>query len=222
MSPQPAESRRERNRRLKIEAALEAALKLIEADGLEGLTIGGLARELDWATGAMYRYFESKDALLVALQARIVRQYEAESREALAHETDVLVTLVRLACHYHDYFSNHRGQFALVALSLSHPRQLIDDATGAQHFAQVLQMLQGIVARFEAAVAAGALSKGDSIRRMLVFWSSIMGVMQVGKLRRLSPEFIDTRILVRNVITALLVGWGADAGAVETAFDTWS
>ncbi|MFT5432112.1 MAG: AcrR family transcriptional regulator [Myxococcota bacterium] len=219
MSTAPTEGRRARNRRLKTDSALETALEIIEAEGIEGLTIGALARRLDWAMGAMYRYFPSKDALLVGLQARIVSQYEVESRAALASTDDPLIALVRLAQHYQAYFSRHRGQFALIAMSLSHPKQLIDDTTGAEHFASVLRMLQSIVARFEAARIEGRLGDGDSAQRLLVFWSAIMGVMQLGKLARLSPDMIDTRALIRNAVGSLLVGWGASAEAVNAAFE---
>jgi hypothetical protein len=105
-------------------------------------------------------------------------------------------------------------------MSLSHPKQLIDDATGAEHFASVLQMLQSIVTRFEQARTEGRLADGDSAQRLLVFWSAIMGVMQLGKLARLSPELIDTRALIRNAVASLLVGWGASVEAVNAAFDT--
>ena len=69
---------REKRREATIERIVDTALHLLETEGYEGLTIQRLAKELGYAVGALYRYFRSKDALLVALpKAKTVEDFEA-------------------------------------------------------------------------------------------------------------------------------------------------
>ena len=72
----PAERRRQRVR----EAILEAAERLFADEGPEALSIRRLADEIDYSPAAIYKYFESKDALLDVLKegffARIVEQID--------------------------------------------------------------------------------------------------------------------------------------------------
>jgi TetR/AcrR family tetracycline transcriptional repressor len=53
--------------KLSRELILEAAGRLIEKDGLDGLSMRRLAQELDVWPMSVYRYFQDKDALLDAL-----------------------------------------------------------------------------------------------------------------------------------------------------------
>jgi TetR/AcrR family tetracycline transcriptional repressor len=53
--------------KLSRELILEAAGRLIEKDGMDGLSMRRLAQELDVWPMSVYRYFQDKDALLDAL-----------------------------------------------------------------------------------------------------------------------------------------------------------
>ena len=75
--------RRERKRKAKIAQILNVAMDLVVKGGLESLTIHAIARELDWAVGATYRYFDSKDAIFVALQAQAISEYRQHCLSAL-------------------------------------------------------------------------------------------------------------------------------------------
>jgi AcrR family transcriptional regulator len=68
----PRDRRRERNRR----QILDSAFALVADGGLDALTINGLARAVDYTPGALYRYFPSRDALVVALQLEVQRQFQ--------------------------------------------------------------------------------------------------------------------------------------------------
>lgn len=76
-----------------VDALLEAAAQVLEADGLEGFNTNAVARRAGASIGTLYQYFPSKDALTLALLLREDRAFhEAASatltlptcREALA------------------------------------------------------------------------------------------------------------------------------------------
>ena len=59
-------------RRAQVDDILAHATELALAGGLEGVTIHGLAKAMDYTPGALYRYFPSKAELLAALHLRLV------------------------------------------------------------------------------------------------------------------------------------------------------
>ncbi len=63
---------REQRREEMSERIVETALRVLGDEGFEAVTIQRLAGELGCAVGALYRYFKSKDALLVAVLRRIM------------------------------------------------------------------------------------------------------------------------------------------------------
>lgn len=53
-----------------VEAILEAAFQLLEADGVEALTTNHIAERAGVSIGTLYQYFRGKQAILVALAQR--------------------------------------------------------------------------------------------------------------------------------------------------------
>ena len=64
--------------KLSRERILDAAGRLVENDGLEGLSMRRLAQELDVWPMSVYRYFQDKDALLDALAGNAVASVGAD------------------------------------------------------------------------------------------------------------------------------------------------
>lgn len=56
------------------EATVEAALKIIDEDGLESLSLPRLAREMNVRAPSLYHHFSDKDAILAAVSREIVRK----------------------------------------------------------------------------------------------------------------------------------------------------
>ena len=209
LSPKRRETRARKTRLI-----VQAALALVE-QGLEGLTIQRLAKELGWATGALYRYFPSKDALLGELQRVVIRQYGEDLATILADsrasELSDLGRIYVAGRHYQHWFLQRRGAFVLVAGVLGDPRHLLPDAEGLQVMEEVVRVLSQLRALFEQCSATGRLRTGPANDRTLVFWSTAQGTTQLHKLSRFAPEEIVPARLLRTSVQALLLGWGADA-----------
>lgn len=58
---------------------LDAALEILERDGLGGVSMRALARALEVDPMALYHYFEDRDALLAAAAARAYRGLDADA-----------------------------------------------------------------------------------------------------------------------------------------------
>lgn len=214
----PATDRRSRKQAAKAEVILETALTIVEAGGIEALTIQRLAAELDCVVSAVYRYFPSMSALHAELQRRIVLEYDAALARVLAEDrSSALSKLVMTAHHYFAWFLARPAHLAIIATSLSDPRRLLDDELAARVFEPIASLLARVTSLFEDARTARELSPGDAPERTLIYWSMLQGVMQLRKLDRLQFAAIDHDALLPHALRTVLVGFGADPRRVRRA-----
>lgn len=204
-------------------------MQIAEKDGIEALTIGRLAEQLGVAAGAIYRYFGSKDAVLAGLQTDAVQHLgaqlvaRAQAATALcAHrrvrpEIASLLQLLAAADTYSLVAEREPARYRLFALMLADPRVLVDDREGARVLETAAPVLSHVAMLFSAAVAAGALSPGESLPRGVLFWAGLQGVMQLGKLDRLAPGLFAPAHRMPAMAVTLLAGWGADAQKLSRA-----
>ena len=175
-------SRRDRRHDARRSQFLAAARAVAEQDGLDALTIKGLARRLDCAVGTMYTYFPSKGALLAALQADAIERL-AEVYDGAAGRLEQLVAdldpdgraLARLVAF---------GRFIIVAERRMpeefHLQQQLLAATGVadvDHVDEVVPVAFALLARpqglLEDGVARGVLAPGESFDRTVSWVAAV-------------------------------------------------
>ena len=199
-------------------------------EGLEALTLQRVARELGLVTTAIYRYFPSKDALLAALQRRAVQTIHghftavlAELRTRLASrklapEIAALAPILAAARAYVELPRTHPETFRLVSLMLGDTRMLIADEEALRTAPLVVAFLGDIHGLFAHAVEAKAIAREHAPERCtLVLWSTLHGLAQLEKLRRLAPGSPDALSLADSATCALLRGFGAEPADVTRA-----
>ncbi len=84
-------ARRPEHKRERREAILAAARRLLDANGVEGATLSAIAREAGLSKANCYRYFESREAILLAVilvEARAWTGEIAARLEALSGRND--------------------------------------------------------------------------------------------------------------------------------------
>lgn len=85
--PGPPGGKRDRNRRKRTRALLDAGLELFLVRGIENVTIDEIAKRAKMAKGSFYRYFKSKEELVDALIEPLMNTASAAfdgCKEALA------------------------------------------------------------------------------------------------------------------------------------------
>ena len=202
-------------------------MRLIAERGFDGLTMQQLARELDYAPAALYRYFDSKDELVALLQARAIAELRRDfelSRQRWAERLPrderiaALVELLLAARFYRRLRSRSPRVFHLLSVTLADPRKLVDEVASSVVAPPMMSVLSLVGILFEAAARVGALTDAHSaLERTILFWSSAHGVMMLHKLERLAPGDIDTTTLNETLTTTLLAGWGATSSNLATA-----
>jgi AcrR family transcriptional regulator len=224
--------RRERAREAKRQRILLAAGEVIDRDGLPGLTMQAVADQIDCAVGTLYTAYESKAALLVALEADAVDRLEesyrtarAEWEEPLGEEDleDDLVAVVQLLA-YGGFLAAASVVFRDEVTLVRHLLGEVDARTpplersAARDLAPVVhRLLDPPLARLGEAVAAGAISGADGPARAIGWVAGLLGVLRLERLAPVDRHLFRAAVLGRHLTEDLVVGWGAERDAVDVA-----
>jgi AcrR family transcriptional regulator len=215
----PVSPRRARRRAARTDAFLDAAMRIVDRVGIEGLTVALLAAEVDAAVGALYRYFPGKDDLLAALQARALETLVLEMRRVRSRSPlDRLVKIVGVVATLPDRDpQRHR----LLDELLSAPAPVYEAARARaldEHLARALGVVEEALA---AAAAAALVAPGDAALRTRVLWALVHGASHLRKRDRLEPPALRQRRVERAALEAVLVGFGAERARVVAALRAW-
>lgn len=119
-----AEARRERGRQEMRAAILDAAGRLIATEGVDGLTIRAVAQAVGYSAGALYEYFDSKEAILVSLYFDGADGLGAQCERAVAElppSADAVDALHALGRAYRAYALENTELYRLVFAGFKTP-----------------------------------------------------------------------------------------------------
>ena len=204
-------------------------MTLVMKDGIDLFTIRRLSDELDCAVGGVYRYFPSKDALIAALQCRVLDELGAAfetcrtecagriATSALDETTGALLQLLEAGALYCERYGSTPETAYLIGRLIGDPRIVLSDAEAQSVIARAMPLFSALASLIEAAQSCGALDAGVSTDRAVTYYAALQGVLQLQKLSRLQPGLLDHEKLVREVSVTLLRGWGAEQQALDEA-----
>ncbi|GAA0911250.1 TetR/AcrR family transcriptional regulator [Virgisporangium aurantiacum] len=107
-------SRRDRLRAATLSEILETARRLLVADGLPAVTLRAISREMGMTAPALYRYYDSLDALLESLSIALFEECIGHVEAAVAEQKDVASKLGVACREFRRWSLAHRAEFALM------------------------------------------------------------------------------------------------------------
>ena len=175
--------------------------------GIDALTMPALARELDAAVGGIYRYFDGKQALLVALQSRAIRVYSERLDQALEAAQTPRDEVLAAWTAWRRFAVEQPELHGLIDAGLSDPRQLLDD-DDAHAVQQALDpVLERVAASIQAAQDAGTLSAGDARLRAYALWAALHGVDHFRKRDPRLPAAFHSDRVAEVLVDSIVGGW---------------
>jgi|GEM_PF-500672 len=204
----------------KRQSYLSEAMGLVVQDGMEGLTIARLAARMDASVGAVYRYFPSKEALLVGLQELAIADFHGFMQRRLSELAPRLASasphargLARIMIAFGSYIEHAESSprpHRLVDAFLSFPEAVLSDAEarsiGERLLSPILGAFAGLLGE---AVASGTIDAGDDHQRTQLAWAYVHGLDHFRKLDRINPAALHLRSLLPLARAGLLRGFGA-------------
>lgn len=212
---------RAHRRQKRLRSIKDAALELVVDDGVDGFSVHKLADRVDLTAGALYRYFSSKDEILIAVQTDVLAEFDRflESLQSRQSKEPVLHRIAGICRGYAALADLQPQRFALIAQLVAVPQQVFDDAAVAPVAERTMSMLGRLAEIVRDAQDTGVLGEGNAERRAVVAWASIHGVVERRKLARFAPTVFDVEGLLDELLFTLLVGWGAETRAARAAVD---
>jgi AcrR family transcriptional regulator len=219
--------RRRDERDARVDWILDEALDVAINEGLAALTTPRLAKRLDYTPAAFYRYFPSKDALIVALEARTAERFYALFFERLARARDALpprrdpparaalAEIALLVRTYADLAAAHPQHFRLVSVLVTGERSWIHGNAAEQLRNLVLPRVVEVIGYYQRAEDVGALAPGNAARRAMVMWLSVHAVLATKPLAAGHPQLLDLGAIRHEAVRSLLLGWGAKPKDVD-------
>jgi AcrR family transcriptional regulator len=146
---------RQARSRATLERALQAGVEILKEGDWEAFTVAEVCRRANVAMGSLYSRFPTKQALLLAVQARLIAEFAEEEQAIFADPSwdalDPPQTIARAVREVGGFFNRHRAALAvLMARGSQDPAiALKGGATarrlGAQLEARLLARAAGIV-----------------------------------------------------------------------------
>jgi len=181
-------------------ALLDAAERIVEADGLPALSVRGVADDVGTTTRAVYSVFGSKDGLLVALGARAWEMLRAALAE-LATTEDPAADLVEAGVGVFRRFAI--GHPILFRIGVQ--RTLASPEVATQFEAARLEALAGLEAKVTRLYDAGLLGQRTVRDASCGFHALCEGLAALELRGVLTPG--DEERIWRGDLTALIAGF---------------
>lgn len=180
---------------------LDAALVILDRDGLTGLTIAAVAKDAGVATGTIYHRFKDRHALIVGAQDRFLNRLEEQLLNASAPVLRItgnekfLQRLIELVA---EIFGTHRNAFRAFMMTYTDDPLLRSRGTeSSRRFAEFVT--DALVARFEC-----SREVADSAYR-LMYADAVLGTLFSPDELSRSPASTRQRLThIKEAIGALL------------------
>ena len=186
-------------------ALLDGALRLVEDQGAEALTLRAAARRAGVSQAAPYRHFADKQALLAAVAEEGFRALtDAMRRAAAAQAAGALARFRALGLAYVEFASTHPAHFRVMF-----GREVADRSAYPPLQAAALETFGLLVEAVAECQRAAFVRAGDPEALALSAWSTVHGLSALlvdGQLEALSEK--GAAALAQGVTETLFLGLG--------------
>lgn len=95
---------------------IDAAGKILTSSGVKGLTIKNMAKKMQFSESAIYRHFESKEAIIIAMLNYLAESMDEQLANTVHLNEAADAKLIRMFKNRFDFFKKH-PHFAVAVFS---------------------------------------------------------------------------------------------------------
>ncbi|ELP64226.1 TetR/AcrR family transcriptional regulator [Streptomyces turgidiscabies] len=195
--------RRERLRAQTLQEIEDVSFAIIDADGVQALSIAALARSMAMSAPAVYRYFPSRDALVAHLVTLSYQQLAAAMSQAVEGSRKAPRTRVRLVVTaYRDWALRYRRRYGM--LFGERAGDLPDEVTTQTPLDQAMAFLIDLLVAVQDTAPADSTSGDRTLDGQLRRWARSQGRPDVTPGVALAANLIWTR--VHGIVSLELTG----------------
>ena len=232
--------RRERTRIARRQQFLQAALDIVANEGIGPLTMQRVSDATDTSTGAVYRYFPTKNSLFAAMQAESIERLIASYSESLARldstieaadiddRTRALTRVAFSPLWFISCSTTLPQEFRLLQMLMFDMREYVGIEEGLRVLPIGLVLLEAIGTALDEAADLGALDQAQtSLERVICWGVALAALVEASRLSPYDAELLGAGAaggdvftgdhLTRSLSMSLLLGWGADRDELARA-----
>jgi AcrR family transcriptional regulator len=187
-------------------ALVDAAVNLVETEGVDALTLRGAARKAGVSQAAPYRHFADKQALLAAVAEEGFRSLTEDMRRASARcEEDPLGHFRALGQAYVEFALAHPAHYRVMFGHAGVDRRTHSSLASAAN--ETFGLLAAAIRRCQ---QTGLVRPGDPEELALAVWSATHGLASLvieGQLMATHERPLDT--LIQFVMANIFFGLGS-------------
>ncbi len=150
-------SRKEREYLAHREEILSAAEKVFAAKGFFSTTMSDIAREAEFGTGSLYKYFKSKEDLYFTLIDEKVEEINGPVKAELSHKTPAVERIKKVLGLQFEFFERNRDFFRIYASERTRFEWTVKDELGKDLHEKMVAYIH---------LLAGVMRAGDRGRRV--------------------------------------------------------
>jgi AcrR family transcriptional regulator len=170
--------RKEREKKQRVDAILEAAQHVLKQKGMEAATVNDVAKQAELGKGTLYLYFNSKEEILVALCSEALEELHDSFVKAAQKQKTGIEKVNALGYAYFDFYKKYPLKFQLINY-LNHNTGNDDSV----HLQSCLQSAQKTIGFMVHCLIQGMEDKSiskhiDPLQTALLLWSSSTGIIQ--------------------------------------------
>jgi len=171
--------RREERKAALRRRILEAAKEIFFRDGFMDANLDEIAELAGVAKGTLYRYFDNKAQIYLAVLSRNAQRFEKKLQAALDPNAQPLEALVRVSRFYFQHYVENPDYFQIFwaienqAVIGELPREVVDEVT--RLWGESLAKLAGII---EQGVREGVFSPCDAWEVASILWTLANGIIR--------------------------------------------
>lgn len=156
------------------ESLIETALEMVEDEGVESITLRELTTRLGTSRSALYRHFDSKEALIQELISAAFEQFDNVITPTLLQKEFDVVT--RLSNMGHAYIGFALSKPAIFRMIFGHEFQETREENCDMNDESQKTGFHSLVALLVEGQESGIFKKDDPILQATVVWSMIHGL----------------------------------------------
>ena len=202
------------NRQRKMAEIRETALEIILESGIEQLSMHEVARRRGVTVGALYRYYDSKQDLVVQLELECLASLRsllsklAPPMHAQVASLELAKTsLLQIVESYRDALARQPAYGRLISGILATPIPVLNPTDRSGAVQKMFDVLSIPCECIEWLRCEGIFSSGDSMARALTLWVTVHGLLQLRKMEPISNGRIDVDDLLRQAVFDSVSGW---------------
>ncbi len=175
------QERRELEKQMRRSQILDAARKLLFLNGIENISIAGIAKEAELGVGTIYFHYKNKEEIFIALQQEGLSVLFGIIRQVAEQEIPCDEKLRQIADAYYAFSQSQPEYYSIINYFLSSPKIFFTPDQKQEVDTAGSRILEIIRETLHTGIEQAVINIEQPDRFSVMFWGTLHGLTQFKK-----------------------------------------